>query len=221
MDPQDLNKLYMFDLDGTLLNTSNLIIKTLMNTIKIYSSIKVDTEKLRYLSKSSPYKIIQQFTGYGDMKKKMRKYWDYYDENIYTEVKVFPNIFKMLKYLKEDHYGIAIVTSLIRDRAKRLIDHYLKIKFDVIVTYQDTTEHKPHPEPIILTIEKYKNIYQIEKLSAIYIGDTRKDILAGKNANIFTGLAAWGLNDNDIIKIQDLIPNHIINDPLDLLKIKI
>jgi len=63
--------------------------------------------------------------------------------------------------------------------------------------------------------------YQIEKISAIYIGDTRKDILAGKNASIYTGLAAWGVNDEKILEIQELRPNYIFKDPLNLLKIKI
>lgn len=221
MSIQNKSKLYLFDLDGTLINTSNLIINSLITTIKYYSNAQINIEDLRGLYKDSPYIIIKKHAGNMNIAGKMKTYWKNYDDAISTDVKTFPEIIEMLRTLKNEKYGLGIVTSLPRIRAKKLIDSYLKITFDVFIAYRDTVEHKPNPEPIYLAIEKYKKKYQIKNVSAIYIGDSKKDLLAGKNASIYTGLAAWGLNKKEILIIQKFKPNYIFNRPLDLLSIEI
>lgn len=215
------NKLLLFDLDGTLIDTSNLIINSLNNTIKYYSTDNINIEDLREIYKESPYKIIKRYTGYMNMKYKMKTYWKNYDDALRMDAKIFPDIIEMLNTLINKNYGKGIVTSLPSARAKNLVNTYIKIKFDVFIAYYDTVEHKPNPEPITLAIEKYKKSHQRKKVSAIYIGDTRKDILAGSNASIYTGLAAWGLSDDETRIIQKSRPDYIFYNPLDLLNIEI
>jgi len=221
MSIQKKNKLYLFDLDGTLVDTTHLIIISLIKTIGVYSSVKINIKHLRGLFKASPYKIIGKYTGFTNINKKMKKYWEFYNDGIKDRVKIFPNVITMLNDLKKKNNGIAIVTSLPRSKAIKLIDHYLKVKFDAIVAYHDTVDHKPKPAPIYLAIEKYKKLYRINKLLAIYIGDSKNDILAGKNASIYTALATWGIEDKEISEIQKSNPVYILKDPLEILKIKI
>lgn len=219
MSIQRKNKLFLFDLDGTLIDTSNLIINSLINTIKNYSTAKINIKDLRQHYKESPYQIIKKYTGYINMANKMKTYWRNYDKAIKKEVKVFPYIIKMLSTLKSKEYGIGIVTSLKRSKTENLINSFLKIKFDVIITYNDTLNHKPNPEPINFAIEKFKRKFQLDSVSTIYIGDTEKDILAGRNASISTGLIVWGLYNKDVLKNQKIEPDYIIINPMDLLTI--
>lgn len=221
MSIQKKNKLFLFDLDGTLINTSNLIINSLLNTIKLYSTVNINIEDLREHYKESPYQIIKKYTGYINMTNKMKTYWRNYDKAIKRDAKIFPDINKMLNTLISKEYGIGIVTSLTRSKAKKLINTFLKFKFDVFITYNDTLKHKPNPEPINFAIEKYKKRFQLDNVSTIYIGDTEKDILAGRNASISTGLVVWGLFNKEYLKNQKIEPDYIFNNPLDLLSIEL
>jgi len=218
---QNKNKLYLFDLDGTLIDTSNLIMNSIIKTIKHYSKFKINNADLRDYYKKSPYEIIKKFTGYLNMSDKMKIYWKNYDNSIKIDVKIYPDVIKMLNALRQKNYGIGIVTSLPRTKANMLIKTYLKIRFDVIITYNDTKKHKPNPEPINFAIEKYKERFHFNIVSTIYIGDAKNDILAGRNASISTGLAAWGLSKSEFFKNQKIESDYIFNKPLDLLGIEI
>ncbi len=221
MSTQNKNKLFLFDLDGTLINTSNLIINSLLNAIKHYSNANTKIEDLREHYKESPYQIIKKYTGYINMTNKMKTYWRIYNKAISRDAKVFPDIIKMLTTLRRKDYGIGIVTSLAKSKAKKLINTFLKFNFDVFITYNDTLNHKPNPEPINFAIEKYKRQFQLDDVSTIYIGDTEKDMLAGRNASIYTGLAAWGLKYNEFLKNRKIEQDYIFNNPLDLLSIEL
>lgn len=216
---RSVNKLIIFDLDGTLIDTSNLILKSLYNVISLY--IKINKEQLRSQIRFSPYKVIKSYTGDLEMKTKMRNFWNFYNKNIESEVNVYPDIIKLLRKLEQKIYGMGIVTSLVKRYAKKLINYYLKFQFDILITYNDTRKHKPDPEPLILARNEYLRRKGINNLSAIYIGDSENDIIAGKNANLITGLAAWSLENNNISLIEKHNPNYIFYKPLEILEINI
>ena len=87
------------------------------------------------------------------------------------------------------------------------IDKYFK----VAILADDTTKHKPDPEPIYKCLDKIS----IKPEEAIFIGDSINDYLAAKNAGVDFGYATWGSVSND--GIDD--PTYVFNHPLDLLKL--
>ena len=90
---------------------------------------------------------------------------------------------------------------------KKGIDKYFK----VAILADDTTKHKPDPEPIYKCLDKIS----IKPEEAIFIGDSINDYLAAKNAGVDFGYATWGSVSND--GIDD--PTYVFNRPLDLLKL--
>ena len=78
-------------------------------------------------------------------------------------------------------YRLAIVTS----RVRLGVEDYFKVSglkqyFKVVVSYEDYTHPKPHPEPLLLALQKLK----VKAGEAVYIGDTETDIQAAKAAGI-------------------------------------
>src|SRR3989337_2843243 len=78
-------------------------------------------------------------------------------------------------------YRLAIVTSRVRLGVE---DYFmvsgLKQYFTVVVSYEDYTHPKPHPEPLLLALQKLK----VKAGEPVYIGDTETDIQAAKAAGI-------------------------------------
>ena len=85
--------------------------------------------------------------------------------------------------------------------------------FDLLVTADDVTNHKPHPEPLLRALERFA----ATPAEAIYVGDSTHDIVAGRAANIITAAAAWGPFPR--IELEELQPDYLLDEPGDLLKL--
>ena len=74
--------------------------------------------------------------------------------------------------------------------------------FDAVVGYEDTTNHKPHPEPVHLALANLS----LAPEDSVFVGDTPADIEAGRAAGCRTCLATWGATRHTPGKIDaDLI----------------
>ncbi len=78
-------------------------------------------------------------------------------------------------------YRLGIVTS----RIKGYLFGYPQLKelkdcFETAVYFEDTTRHKPHPEPLLLATEKLK----VKPAEAVYIGDAESDRQAAEAAGM-------------------------------------
>lgn len=135
--------------------------------------------------------------------------WSYVFEHM-NEVKPFskflPNPHKLPEILSSEGYKIGIVTSSDGNYAKILLEKY-SIFYDLLVSYQDTNNHKPDPEPILFA-SKQLNLSPEE---CIYIGDERTDYIASSRAGCSCIGAGWGMiNEVDVIGYA---PDFLINDP--------
>jgi pyrophosphatase PpaX len=83
--------------------------------------------------------------------------------------------------------------------------------FDVIITPESTSKHKPDPEPVLAALKELA----CSSADALMIGDTSFDISCGAGAMVDTALVSWSMHDPATLPIQ---PTYIISDLSDLLK---
>lgn len=113
-----------------------------------------------------------------------KEYWTYKNKINFTKhlkfIKISKNMKTLFRFLKNNSYKIAIVTNR-SDTTYQILD-YFKIKdyFDVILTSEHIKKHKPDPYPINLAVKKLG----LKKSEALYIGDDKVDIEAGKKAKV-------------------------------------
>jgi len=80
-------------------------------------------------------------------------------------------------------YLLGIVTSRIKETVYESPElAKLQKHFKVAVSYQDTINHKPHPEPLLLAAKKL----EVRPEECVYVGDVENDIKAGKDAGMKT-----------------------------------
>ncbi len=112
-------------------------------------------------------------------------------------VKINPYAHFALKNLKEKGIKAGIVTNSYKKIANGILEHHgIKDSFDVIITGNDVENGKPAPDSIL----KACKILGIKPEEALYVGDTKIDIAAGKNAGSFT----IGFNVDGDLKISNL-----------------
>lgn len=133
-------------------------------------------------------------------------------------VDLYPDALEVLSQLRKLGKKTALVTTSMHSQVKdALSNHNMLDLFDAIVAWDDTTNHKPHAEPL----EKALEMIGGNKGQAIMVGDTEKDILAGQNAGVDTVLyypdehAKFYSYD----KLVSHNPTHVINDFRELIKL--
>lgn len=195
----------IFDLDGTLLNTDLVIRKSFDHVFHQYKEgyILSEEEHLSFLGPT----LVSSFQRYfpEDMIDELVEcYRDYNMSHHKDYVTIYPTVKDTLKTLKNKGYPLAVVTTKKKDAALLGLDLFeLTDCFDVIIGVDNVEKVKPDPEGI-LTVMKQTNC-----MKGVMIGDNVSDILAGKNAHIYTIGVNWSPKGSN--EIKKLKPDMMID----------
>lgn len=203
----------LFDLDGTLINTNELIIESFLHTLHSYYPDQYKREDvLPFIGPT----LYDTFTSINpekteEMVKVYRKFNHEQHDVLVTE---YETVFETIKTLKEHGFKLGIVTTKIRDT----VNMGLKLTkldqfFDVVVTLDDVENAKPHPEPVLNALAQLDS----KPEEAIMVGDNHHDVEAGKNAGTQTAGVSWSVKGREYISSYN--PDYLLERMSDLLPI--
>lgn len=204
-------KAILFDLDGTVINTNELIFQSFEYALEtvLHTSLSRDILRTTF---GKPLAQIMQEMG-GEQAQELRKAFVDYSIAHENDIYLFPGVEEALKELKALNINTAVVTSrLYRSALRNLHQFELEKYFDVFITPEATEKHKPNPEPALKALEQLG----IEPHEAIMTGDSGLDLLCGKQAGCKTAAVRYSLfpleelleyqPDYVIDTLQDLVP---------------
>ena len=210
-------KYIIFDFDGTIANTNDVIIETWKATFKRFHGYEIETRKAEvFFGETLRDTVTEQFPDY-EYEEVRDYYRDYQDNNSTSSVYVFPGVGELIETLKQRGHKIGIATSRTTNSLGRYlrrlgIEHFP----DVIVAMEDVTKHKPDPESVIKTLEKFG----ANPDEAIMLGDIKYDIGSANAAGVDSVLIGWShYVDEDAMQREGFVPTHKIAKPEELLKI--
>ncbi len=182
-------KAIFFDLDGTLIDTNELIITSFQHVFKNGLNIEVSKEEIIKTFGSPLSDVLGKY--FPDNVEEIVNEYVKYSLSIHDEyTKSFDGIEEGLISLRKKGIKLAVVTSKRRNTALRGLELFNLTKyFDVIVSPEDTEKHKPNGEPVMKACE----LLQVKPEEVIMVGDSHNDILCGKNANAKTCLVSYSL----------------------------
>lgn len=205
----------LFDLDGTLLNTNELIYKSFIHMFREVLNIEPDKNEITLLYGKPLEVSLKSYTDdkatIDNMIKVYRKYNLYHHDSM---CRAFDNIPEMLGKLKERKIKCGVVTSKKRNVAMKglIISDILKF-MDVVITPEDTQNHKPEAEPALKACE----MLNLKPEEVMMVGDSPYDLLCGKSAGCFScGVEYTQIELDELKKVN---PDYMIKEPLDLLEI--
>jgi phosphoglycolate phosphatase len=192
-----MKKLLIFDMDGTLVDSSDVIANSI-NHIRKHIGLETMSKETILTNINDP-KINGNTFFYNDTyfnDEMTQKFNKYYNENCIKDLKLFDGVDSLLKDLQKD-YHLVIATNTPTSLAKKMLQ-YLQVShyFQLIVGSDMVQKPKPHPD-MLLYILKNMNIQQKETL---FIGDSKKDKLTANKANIDFIFINW-----DTISPQQLL----------------
>ena len=177
---------FIFDIDGTLTSTNQLIFDTFNFIAKKYLNSSFTNNEIISLFGPTEDAILEELCG--ERYEEARKdYYNFYSEN-HSMAELYPGMKEILDYLKNKNYPLGIFTGKGQEATmitlkKLKVDHY----FSLIVTGDDVTNHKPSAEGIL----KFVNQFGLKNERVLMIGDSVSDIIASKEAGIKIASALW------------------------------
>nr|WP_010252306.1 HAD-IA family hydrolase [Acetivibrio cellulolyticus] len=206
-------KYILFDFDGTLIDTNELITLTLNETSLKYLHHSLSTDKLNSIL-GKPLEEQMKCLSSEHWPSMVEYYKEFYRSHQKALTKEFPQIDIMLQKLKDLGCKNAIVSAKGISGILHGLEHFDYKKYiDYIVSAYDVQNNKPHPEPALKALAHFR----AEKKEVLLVGDSPYDILCGKNAGIKTVLVNWTIFPKS--QFINFEPDYVINTPLDLLKI--
>lgn len=219
----------LFDLDGTLIDTTDLILRCFQHSWETVCGFNHSREALIQTFgtplREAMYRLLLKETELkngvrgpevdpGVVDRLLAEYRSFNVANHDWLARPFEGTGEVLAELRRRGYLIAVVTSKSRElglRGLRLCS--LDGLIDSAVFLEDTDAHKPHPEPIHAALERLS----ARSGSAVYVGDSRHDIVAARAAGVRTVAALWGPAPRTELERER--PDFIAESITDLLEI--
>ena len=208
-------ELFVFDLDGTLTDSSETIYRATIKTFERFGRmVHLPKEELDKRIGEHFQTIFDDLNIHvDDVEEFINVYKTIYFDFINT-TKLYPGVEEILSSLKEKEKKIALLTTKGQDQAQNILHHFkLEKYFDEIMGRRKGIKEKPSPEPLLYICKSLSILPQ----QTMMIGDTEVDIRCGKNAGAKTCAAAWGYRSKIILEKEK--PDYIVENIFELLSL--
>ena len=203
----------LFDLDGTLVDSLELILSSYRHTMSRYLGREMpDEEWLNTMGK--PLRVqLQSFADTPEQLEAMfHTYIAHNEANHRRLIQPFPRAKETVTALKQAGYKLAVVTSKIKDHALRELRTVgLEGLFDGLVSASDVQRPKPDAQPVVLALQGIG----VAAAEALVVGDSLYDLLSARAANVDSAAALWGPFDR--IRLAPGKPDYWLDDVAELL----
>jgi len=195
-------KLIIFDMDGTLVNSSLTIANAINYVRKNLGFEPMEQETILRMVNDHTLNPAKTFY-YADAFDADHEKWfsEYYTKNHENELVLYEGIKELLESLKDDGHALAVATNAYRGSTIESLTHLdIHDYFDALACYDDVPQGKPHPDMLYKILDELD--YSKEK--ALFIGDGPRDEMASKKAEIEYIMVDWGFTDHsDAVRSVD------------------
>lgn len=210
----------LFDLDGTLVDTSHDFILTINQVLASRNIAPGNYDQIRNAISLGSRCMLAAALNIDHTCPNQKPYLDEltavflenYAKSTYSNTVAFPGINDLLQALDDAKITWGIVTNKHKIFTESLLSHVGYLGRSACVVCGDTTPNpKPAPDPLLHAC----NLLNVDPKTCIYVGDAHTDILAGKAAGMKTIAAAFGFVPNNV-QISEWQADAIAYTPNDI-----
>ena len=200
---------YLFDLDGTLIDSNDLIMEAFRHTMLTHLGAVPDENRWRAgFGRPLRPQLANFARDAGQASAMVDTYRDFTDAHHDRLLRPFPGIDDALDALRGTGARLGIVTSKTNGLARRgLARCGLDGRFDAVIGMDDAQPHKPHPAPVLAALRQLA----ADAGRAVFIGDSPYDMQAGRAAGVRTAAVLWGAFPREELDRQS--PDYWLDDP--------
>lgn len=192
-------KTYIFDLDGTLLDTLNDLHASCNYALRTHGMPERSLEE------------VKQFVGNGVKKLMERAIPDGLDNPLFEETLQtfrqhyllhnldttlpYPGIMEMLQQLKAQGKRIAVVSNKFYAATQDLCKHFFGDTIQVAIGEREDIKKKPAPDTVLEALRQL----QVTRQDAVYVGDSEVDVETARNSGIPCISVLWGFRSKSFL----------------------
>ena len=204
----------VFDLDGTLADSFQLIVKSFNFAARAFLQQKLSLEQATSIPGRTLEDQLANYVPENALPMVVERYHRYFARHFKPQINIFPGIRPLLFNLQRRGIKLAVFTGACeRSTETILVQSGLSKYFTTIVTSEDVTAPKPNPEGLRIAIKALG----ADSNSTVYIGDHPDDIRASKSAGAKAAAAFWGSTHRD--ELTALKPDFDFRQPSEALSL--
>jgi len=202
----------LFDLDGTVLDTVELIRASHAHAVREVLGVELPDEELMAGIGTPLREQMEVFSAErADELFHVYRAWNH--ANTARLIERYPGVDEVLLELEAEGARLGIVTSKMLDAVELAFAALPPpIVWGVVITTEDTPLHKPHPAPLIAALERLEGT----PAEAVYVGDSPFDLQAARAAGMAGIGVTWGAFGRAALEAEE--PLVVVDTPAELLE---
>lgn len=191
----------LFDLDGTLIDTYQLILESFRHATKQVLGRNIPDEQLMAKVGQPLSTQMWDWTDDEDVHNELLSSYRAFNHAMHDDhVAAFSGIPQLMQTLHQQRIHLGVVTSKLHWLAQRGLECAgLAQYMEVVVAPDDYPQaHKPDPGPVLYGCE----LLGVDPKECWYVGDSPYDIQAGNDAGCKTAAALWGMFAEEDLLVQ-------------------
>jgi len=200
-------KLIIFDLDGTLVDSSVDLTNALNYAIEPYDIERLTVQRTISLVGEGITRLIEKLLGPERehiRQEVLDRFMDYYSAHLVDFTKPYAGVPETLALLQL--YRKAVISNKRESLSKKVLEELGLLKhFDAVLGSDSVGEKKPSPRPLLKVME----MFSCSAAETVIVGDSNFDIEAGKAAGIRTIAVSYGFRPMSLLQQADRIIAHI------------
>ena len=200
----------LFDLDGTLADTIPLIVASYQHAFRTVLAEEVEEGRARaWIGRPLLPALLEESPEHGVELDRVYREWNL--ANTARLIRRYDGVPELLTELTAAGVSCAVATSKRRETARLAlagvgIDHLV----DVVAALEDTTSHKPAPDPLMHAAATLG----VDPAGCVYVGDATVDVLAARAAGMSAVAVTWGAGEHNALAATG--PDALVDTVADL-----
>jgi pyrophosphatase PpaX len=200
----------LFDFDGTVVNSGAMILESFRHATKTVLDRELSDAEL-LAAVGTPLREQMRLID-AERADELVDVYRTHNEPLHEGLEACDGMLEVLRRLKDEGRRLGIVTSK-RRATVELAFAVLPLRdyFDVMVTAEETEHHKPHPEPLLLALDRLG----MPPEATAYVGDSPFDVRAAKAAGVTAIAVTWG-GIHSAERLANEQPDALVHDAEEL-----
>lgn len=202
-------KLYVFDLDGTIVDTVEDIADAMNFVLRKEGLPEKPLDHYRKLVGNGTLNMVAKTLGsdFNRISEAHSSFETRYSNNCLVRSRPFPNVEYLLSAISDSGNYLAVLTNKVQSLAQSIVSaSFPNIVFDAVVGLSPSNKAKPNPDSLLNLL----NQFGVAEDECYMIGDTIVDIETAHNAGVHPIAVLWGYSSK--LELASMRPEQVFND---------
>lgn len=207
---------YIFDLDGTLLDTLNDLAASTNHALRQHGMPEHTTDEVRRMVGNGVAKLIERAVPQGldnpDYEQVLADFKAHYSVHSMDTTRPYPGIEELLHTLKQQGKRLAVVSNKFCTATEALCRHFFGDTIEVAIGESERIRKKPAPDAVIEAMRRL----DAHKDNTVYVGDSEVDVATAHNSGLPCISVTWGFRDRALL--TDHGATTFADSPMDIVR---